>query len=378
MTAARPFVTRRQRSTALPLALAFAALVVYASLYPFAGWRVPPWADWRGVFDLPWPVFRSRFDDMANLVGYAPMGALVFGAFIRSGWRNRWAVPLSLLSCALLSFGVEVAQNFLPSRVPSMRDVGFNLLGASLGIALGFWVQWAGVVDSWQRLRERWFRHDSAAAFVLLLLWPVALLFPAPAPLGLGYLWADVDAWLTDILAGTPWAEPAPLIDAWAQRAPLTRMREGLITALGLLAPCMVAFATAHRGWPRVLLVVGALAIASAMSTLSATLNFGPLHAWAWQSPVTVSALAAGALVACLCVGASTRVAALVGVLALAVMVALVAQAPTDPYFASHLQAWEQGRFVRFHGLAQWVGWLWPYAALLWLLWRVLDRRSGD
>ena len=25
------------------------------------------------------------------------------------------------------------------------------------------------------------------------------------------------------------------------------------------------------------------------------------------------------------------------------------------------LQAWEQGRFIRFHGLAQWVGWLWPY-----------------
>ena len=31
----------RHRSTALPLALAFAALVVYASLYPFMGWRWP-------------------------------------------------------------------------------------------------------------------------------------------------------------------------------------------------------------------------------------------------------------------------------------------------------------------------------------------------
>jgi hypothetical protein len=67
-----------------------------------------------------------------------------------------------------------------------------------------------------------------------------------------------------------------------------------------------------------------------------------------------------------------------VGLMALSVMVALVAQAPTDPYFALNLQSWEQGRFVRFHGLAQWVGWLWPYAAMLWLMWRVLDRRSGD
>jgi hypothetical protein len=55
-------------------------------------------------------------------------------------------------------------------------------------------------------------------------------------------------------------------------------------------------------------------------------------------------------------------------------MVALVAQAPTDPYFAQSLQAWEQGRFIRFHGAAQWVGWLWPYAAMAYLLARVSAR----
>ncbi|MBW8779725.1 MAG: teicoplanin resistance protein VanZ, partial [Burkholderiales bacterium] len=40
-----------------------------------------------------------------------------------------------------------------------------------------------------------------------------------------------------------------------------------------------------------------------------------------------------------------------------------VAQAPSDPYYADSLQQWEQGRFIHFHGLAQWVGWLWPFAA---------------
>ncbi|MDP3836377.1 MAG: VanZ family protein, partial [Hydrogenophaga sp.] len=29
------------------------------------------------------------------------------------------------------------------------------------------------------------------------------------------------------------------------------------------------------------------------------------------------------------------------------------------------LEVWEQGRFIRFHGLSQWLGWLWPFAALL-------------
>ena len=38
------------------------------------------------------------------------------------------------------------------------------------------------------------------------------------------------------------------------------------------------------------------------------------------------------------------------------------------------LQDWEQGRFIRFHGLAQWIGWLWPYGAIVWLLARLAQR----
>jgi len=30
---------------------------------------------------------------------------------------------------------------------------------------------------------------------------------------------------------------------------------------------------------------------------------------------------------------------------------------------------------VRFHGLAQWVGWLWPYATMAWMLSRLGLRR---
>ena len=40
------------------------------------------------------------------------------------------------------------------------------------------------------------------------------------------------------------------------------------------------------------------------------------------------------------------------------------------------LQAWERGRFIRFHGVAQWIGWLWPYAVLLHLLRRVVARED--
>ena len=44
---------------------------------------------------------------------------------------------------------------------------------------------------------------------------------------------------------------------------------------------------------------------------------------------------------------------------------ALVNLAPMDVYFDQNLQTWEQGRFIRFHGLAQWLSWLWPYALMV-------------
>ena len=50
---------------------------------------------------------------------------------------------------------------------------------------------------------------------------------------------------------------------------------------------------------------------------------------------------------------------------------ALLNQAPTNVYFAQTLMQWEQGRFIRFYGLGQWLGWLWPYVALLYVLVRV-------
>ena len=44
---------------------------------------------------------------------------------------------------------------------------------------------------------------------------------------------------------------------------------------------------------------------------------------------------------------------------------AILNQAPANAYLAQTLQSWEQGRFIRFHGVAQWLGWLWPYAVLM-------------
>jgi VanZ family protein len=366
---------RPHRSTAWPLALALAALVVYASLYPFIGWRVPPGipdAEWLW---LSWPKGRLRlgFDELSNFIGYVPLGALLVLAVLRGGGGRLAAVVTALLASALLAYSVEVSQQFLPQRVPSLKDWLFNLGGAAAGAALAAAMQAGGLLDRWQGLRQRWFEPDSAAPLMLLLLWPVALLFPAPAPLGLGHVWGEVQSWVQAALADTPWAEDAaPWFAPDAPVRALSRLKEVLIVALGLLAPCLVAYATTRPGWHRVGLVAGAAAIGVGMMAMSTALNFGAEHAWAWWSPHTGPALLAAAAMATALAGVGGRWAAGLGMVVLAFLVALVAQAPEDPYFAASLAGWEQGRLVRFHGIAQWVGWLWPYAAMAWLMRRLV------
>ena len=72
--------------------------------------------------------------------------------------------------------------------------------------------------------------------------------------------------------------------------------------------------------------------------------------------------------VALTAIGVIIGTTAVVLLVSLGVYLSLLNQAPESAYFAQTLQAWEQGRFIRFHGLAQWLGWLWPYAALVYVL----------
>jgi hypothetical protein len=108
--------------------------------------------------------------------------------------------------------------------------------------------------------------------------------------------------------------------------------------------------------------------------SVSTALNFGPEHAWAWATRVSLQSMTLGALLCLLLSSAGPRLMAALGLVVLTALVAIVAEAPQDPYYAASLSGWEQGRFVRFHGLAQWVGLLWPFAAIGWLLARLARR----
>jgi hypothetical protein len=270
---------------------------------------------------------------------------------------------------------MESLQNWLPQRVPSSLDWVLNAAGTALGLLVAVAVRALGGVDRWQVLRDRWFIAHSAGGIALLLLWPVGLLFPAPVPFGLGQVLVRLQEAVALALDGTPWA---PWVEGWVNArealSPLSRGAESVAIVLGLLAPCFVAFSVMRPGLRRLMQVPAALGLGLAATTLSTALNFGPQHALAWLTPAVLPALVAGAVLALGLALLPPRGVAGLGLVGLTVLVALLAQAPADPYFAESLQGWEQGRFIRFHGAAQWVGWLWPYAALVYLLARVASR----
>jgi VanZ family protein len=366
----------RHLSSAVPLVAVFIGLVVYASLYPFADWRWPAGAGVGELLVLPMPHYRLRFDIWANFVGYMPMGGLLYLAGVRSRGRP-WLVWVgAVLLPAGVSYAMEVTQQFLPTRVPSLLDWWLNAGGGAVGATVAALLHRLSLIDHWQRVRDRWFVARSGGSLALLALWPFGLLFPTPFALGMGLGWERVQAAVNDMLSGVPWAAEWLVLvnDTVVRSGRYPALLEGVGITLGLLGPCLLAFSIMPRGWRRGVLVLGLTLLGLGATSLSTTLSFGPSHAGAWITPAVVPAVTLASLLALAASWTGYRLAAVLGAAVLSALVMLVAQAPSDPYFAQSLQAWEQGRFIRFHGLAQWVGWLWPYLALTALVGRAARR----
>lgn len=112
-----PVISMRHTS-AWPLALVYGLLIVFASLFPFDGWRAQGIDPSVFLFARIPPPYWTWFDVNTNIVGYAPLGFFLALALMRSG-QPRLAVPLAFLAGTLLSLCMEFLQIYLPRRVPS-------------------------------------------------------------------------------------------------------------------------------------------------------------------------------------------------------------------------------------------------------------------
>lgn len=358
-------VTRR--TAAWPLAWVYALLIVYASLYPFDHWRIQGIASWAFLW-APLPLYWTAFDVVSNVLGYVPLGFLFALAIHRTRPRAA-AVVWATLAAAALSLTLESLQMFLPARVPSNVDWALNGLGALAGAMTARALEWAGAVDHWSRFRERWFVPESSGAMVLLALWPPALLFPASVPFGLGQVLERLEAALVQEMQGSSLLNLLPLREVELQ--PLLPVNEVLCVAMGLLLPCLLAYSVLRRTQQRLVLAATLLVAGLLASALSAALTYGPAHIWGWVgSAVWMGSALAVALGLGLCL-APARVCLVLLLILLVWQLSLLNNASADVYFAMTLQGWEQGRFIRFHGLIQWLGWLWPYGLLAYLVARL-------
>ena len=348
------------KTAASPLALIYAVLIVYASLYPFASWRDQGMEAWA-FLQAPRSHYWTGFDVAINVIGYVPFGGLLALSALRSGRLSR-PLLFAFLCATSLSLCMEALQSFLPVRVASREDWLLNTVGAWAGAIATLLLEHVGAIDRWSHFRKRWFVENSRGGLVLLATWPLALLFPAAVPFGVGQILERIEVQLAEQLAGTPFLEWLPVRDTGSQ--PLLPSTELICVLLGLLIPCLLGFCVIRPGLRRLLFVPIYIGLGTLATVLSALLSWGPDHAWAWLDVPTQVGLVVALVLAMLLSLVPTRACPSLVLLGLGLYLSILNQAPESPYFAQTLQEWEQGRFIRFNGLAQWLGWSWPYVVL--------------
>jgi len=357
----------RPTSTAWPFAGGFVALIVYASLYPFEGWRdqgLMPWA----FLTAPWPKYWTAFDVSTNVLAYVPLGFCLALGWLRHGGKKRWVWPWAI-AASLLSLTLEGLQSYLPMRVASQLDWLANSVGAVLGVMLALGMQRMGWVMRWQSFRADWFMPQSTGAMFLLSLWPVALLFPLAVPFGLGHVQERLEEVLGEWFQGTPFLEWLPF--RTIELEPLLPATEVLCMLFGLMTPVLVAFAvvrTPMRRWAVASLIV---LLGVLTTSLSAGLTFGAQHALEWLTPTAQLALTLALVLSGFLSLWSPNFSQAALLVLLTVQLMVLNQGASDVYLVHNLQTWQQGQYIRFNGVAQWVGWLWPFVVLVWGLGRL-------
>ncbi|MFZ2852846.1 MAG: VanZ family protein [Rhodocyclaceae bacterium] len=337
------------------LAFAYLVLVVYASLHPFSGWRDLGLSS-LAFLEAAWPRYWTVFDLSINVVAYLPLGFFLALTLVRLPGRFSAACAATLLA-ALLSFGLECVQTWLPSRVPSNLDLACNTLGAGIGalLTLPHGERFFSRIALLQRHLLAPVPH-AELALVMLGLWLLTQLSPETLLFGAGDL--------RHLIGLTP----AVAYAASSFFVIETSIIVSNTIAIGLIARTLLT----ERTSPHLVLVIF-FTLALSIRTLAAAVLVGPLDAFVWLTPGAGLGLLIGIAVLSLTLllPAAPRLA-LAG-LALMAGTVLVNLAPPNPYSAAALFTWRQGHFLNFNGLTRLVASIWPFLALPYLT--LLGRR---
>jgi VanZ family protein len=330
----------------------FAALVVYASLYPMEGWRAPVVSPFA-YLSAPWPRHVTHFDIAVNVLGYVPFGFLAVAA-LQPRLRGAAAFTAAMLSAAVLTLLLEALQSYLPARIASNVDALCNLAGAALGAAAALRYGPRLLAEGpFGRLRHSAFLRGGAIDLGLALvgLWLFIQLNPTTLLFGAGDLREYIGA-----------REPR------GERPEFFIIIEALTAAANLTAVALVLSALASHAARTRLIVLALVAAALAVKTAAFAILMRAENVFAWLTPGAQIGLALGMLGAMLAVGLPRGLRLTLAALLFMAATVLVNLAPPNPYLVASLKVWQQGHFLNFNGLTRLVSALWPFAALGYLM----------
>jgi len=353
-TRREPEGERLARVSHLPHAMAamYALAIAYASLQPFGEWMAPLPGTPFWAF-APWSMRATRFDIVANVLAYLPLGFFV--ALLPPRATPALRAAIAALAGAALSAAMETGQWYLPARDANTTDLVANAAGALVGGLAG-----ALYADSPLRGVLRRARRQIAlpgttgdVGLALLAVWLVAQTNPAIAPFALTFDPAPI-----------PLSDPdAAAVDT---AAALIEAAESAFQLIGVgLFAALLARDRRYAGGA-VLLAVGAALL---IKGSAAFLLLKPEVFESWLSYGVLLGIAAGALL--LLPAILLPRPAQVTICAIALLSSLLA-----PLFVPEvLQAaapltlfnWRYGHLLNFNGLTRSILVAWPLAAALWL-----------
>ncbi|MDY7546222.1 VanZ family protein [Glaciimonas sp. CA11.2] len=355
--------------------LIYLLLIIYASWYPFSGWRdvgLTPWA----FLSAPLPHYWTLFDVWTNIVGYMPLGLLTVLVLPRR-------IPLTLtvilvtLAGILFSGVMEAVQTYLPTRVSSNLDLLTNSIGALSGSIIGAIFRYRfSPENKLLLLRERWFNREASHGMVMIALWPLAQLAPLNHLFGFGQVTSMLSTWLSD------WFEQPIDLAAWMTNdvqlsAEQYWMTESIITACGLVSAGLMLMIVLRKDAPKVALTFLLIWVTLSVKAFASALLFTPENVLVWLTPGALTGLLVGAVVLVTFGFTPQRVQRWVAALAVFVSLVFVNVIPDNPYYVETLQTWSLGKFLNFNGAAQFLALLWPFFTL-WFLFHPMHRAKRN
>jgi len=340
--------------TLLPhaLALLYGLAIAFASLQPFSPW-IPPDGSIPFWPFAPWPLRFTRYDVIANVVAYVPLG--VFTAL----WPRR-ASPVARAALALgcgfaLSFVLETLQMFTPPRDASLVDLASNSAGALLGgLAGASLVRAHRTRKAMSALRHGAFLPGKIGdlGLALLALWLVAQVNPGIPLFAVTF---DAERAMSGV---APVAPDAAFVLIEAAESAFQILGVGLFVALLLRERRYIGGA--------VLLLVGAALVAK---SAAAMVMLKPSVWETWLKSGVSIGMTAGLLVLLVVVFLPRPVqiaTCAIALLASLLLPVLGVDLPS-PRAPLTLFNWRYGHLLNFNGLTQSVLLAWPVAAAAWL-----------